>query len=186
MRSASTSVVRPYPSRTKTFKKSFFPYCINEWNNLTVEIRNAKSINIFKKSIIKETKENSLLSVYDPHGVKLLTRLRLQFSHLNEHKSKHGFSDTIDPICACRTEIETTEHFFLRYHFYSAERLELFENLKMIDSNFFNLNEKDQVAILLYGSQKKYSKDSNQEILQIVINYIKATTRFDRPLVNNQ
>ena len=118
--------------------------------------------------------------------VKLLTRRRLQFSHLNEHKFKHGFSDTIDPICACRTEIETTEHFFLRCHFYSTERLELFENLKIIDSNFFNLNEKDQVAILLYGSQKNYSKDSNQEILQIVINYIKATTRFDRPLVNNQ
>ena len=29
-RSASTSAIRPFPSRTKLFKKSFFLYCINE------------------------------------------------------------------------------------------------------------------------------------------------------------
>ena len=28
--------------------QTFFPYCINEWNKLKVEIRNAKSINILK------------------------------------------------------------------------------------------------------------------------------------------
>ena len=77
LRSASTSAIRPFPSRTKLFKKSFFLYCTNEWNNLTVEIRNAKSINIFKKSIINEKKENSLFSVYDPLGVKLLMHIRL-------------------------------------------------------------------------------------------------------------
>ena len=133
LRSASTSAIRPFPSRTKSFKKSFFPYYINKWNNHTVEIRNAKSINIFKKLIINEKKENSLFSIYDPLGVKLLTRLRLQFSHLNEHKCRHGFSDTINPMCACGTEIETTEHFFLRCHFYSTQRLELFEKLKTVD-----------------------------------------------------
>ena len=56
LRSASTSIIRPFRSRTKSFKKSFSPYCINEWNNLTVKIRSAKSINIFKKSIIKKRK----------------------------------------------------------------------------------------------------------------------------------
>ena len=55
-------------------------------------------------------------------------------------------------MCARGTEIETTEHFFLHCHFHSTRRLELFENLKKVDSNFFNLNEKDQVNTLLYGS----------------------------------
>ena len=41
-------------------------------------------------------------------------------SHINEHKSRHDFRDTINPMCACGTEIETTEHFFLRCHFYST------------------------------------------------------------------
>ena len=137
LRSASTCAIRPFPWRTKSFKKSFFPHCVNEWNNLTAKIRNAKSINIFKKSIINEKQENSLFRVYDPLGVKLLTRLRLQFSHLNEHKFRHGFSDTGNPVRACGTEIETTEHFFLRCHLYRTQRLELFESLRKVDSNFF-------------------------------------------------
>ena len=64
------------------------------------------------------------------------TRLRLPFSHLNEYKFKHGFSDTINSMSACGTEIETTDNFFLLCHFYSTQRLELFENLKNVDSNF--------------------------------------------------
>ena len=48
--------------------------------------------------IITEKEENSLFSIHNPVGVKLLTRLRLQFSHLNEHKFRHGFEDTISPM----------------------------------------------------------------------------------------
>ena len=32
LRSASASIIKSIPSRAKSFKKSFFPYCINEWN----------------------------------------------------------------------------------------------------------------------------------------------------------
>ena len=49
-----------------------------------------------------------LFGIYYPLGVKLFTRLRLQFSHLNEHKFRHGFCDTINPMCSCGTEVETT------------------------------------------------------------------------------
>ena len=66
----------------------------------------------------------------------LLTRLRLQFSHLNEHKFRHGFSDTIYPMCACGTEVETTEHFLLRCQFYSTQRLELLKTLRKLNQIF--------------------------------------------------
>ena len=88
-------------------------------------------------------------------------------------------------MCACGTEIETTEYFFLRCHFCSTQRLELFENLKKVDLNFFSLIEKDQVNTFLYGSQTSDSKCVNQEILKFVIVYIKATTYFDRSLISN-
>ena len=52
-----------------------------------------------------------IFSIYDPLGVKLLTRLRLQLSHLNEHKFRHGFDDTINAMCACGSEAETTNIF---------------------------------------------------------------------------
>ena len=157
-------------------------YCINEWNNLTAEIRNSKSVTAYKKLIECEKKENSLFSIYDPLGVKFLTRLRLQFSHRNEHKFRYGFEDTINAMFACESEVETTEHFLLRCHLYSPQRLVLFENLNKVDSNFLNLNVKDKVSFLLYGSQSTTFKSSNREILKFVINYIKETGRFDRPL----
>ena len=174
--------LKPSLSRAKSFKNTFFPYCINEWNNLTVEIRNSKSVGAFKKLIKCEKKENSIFSIYDPLGVKLLTRLRLQFSHLNEHKFRHGFGDTINAMCACGSEVETTEHFLLRCHLYSPQRLELFENLEKVDSSFLNLKVKEKVSFLLYGSQSATSKSSNHEILKFVIKYIKETARFDTPL----
>ena len=57
-------------------------------------------------------------------------RLRLQFSHLNDHKFRQCFSDIINLMCACGTEVETTEYLVLRCHFYSTQRLELSENLE--------------------------------------------------------
>ena len=56
LRSAFENNIRPIPTRTKTFKNSFSPFCISEWNNLATEIRNAKSINIFKKINIEGKK----------------------------------------------------------------------------------------------------------------------------------
>ena len=99
--------------------------------------------------------------------------------NLNGHLN--GFEDTINTMCSCGSEVETTEHFLLCCHLYSPQRLELFENLEKIDSSFLNLNVKDKVGFLLYGSQSAASKSSNHEILKFVINY-KETGRFDRPL----
>ena len=56
LRSAASSKLRPFSSRTKSFKNTFFPYCINKWSSLKAEIRNVKSLNIFKKLIIGEKK----------------------------------------------------------------------------------------------------------------------------------
>ena len=86
-------------------------------------------------------------------------------------------------MCACGTETETTEHFLLRCQFYSTQRLELFEKLEKVEPNFLSLSAKNQVLILLYGSRTN-SQNLNQEILKNVIFYLKATTRFDRPLID--
>ena len=72
-------------------------------------------------------------------------------------------------MCACGNEVETTEHFLLRCHFYSAVTLELFEKFEKIDPNFLNLNEKDQVNVLLFDHQINKPKSFNQSILNNVI-----------------
>ena len=85
--------------------------------------------------------------------------MTLEFSHLKEHKFRHGFADTINPMCACGADVETTEHFLLCCHFYSTQRLELFDNLERLNSDFRNLNDKDQVSFMLYGSKTNTSEN---------------------------
>ena len=121
--------------------------------------------------------------MYNPLGKKFLTCLRPKFSHLEEHKSRYGFADTINPMCACGAEIETTVHFLLCCHFYSTQRLELFNNLETANLDFKNLSDKDQVSFMLYGSKTNTSENFNQNIIKIVIKYLKETGRFENSLL---
>ena len=74
----------------------------------------AKPIKHFKSMLMQFfTLFLTLFSIHDQIGVKLLTRLRLKFSHLNNLKFRHKFNDCLGPMCNCGTEIETTKHFFL-------------------------------------------------------------------------
>ena len=47
-------------------------------------------------------------------------RLRLNVSHLNEHKLRHNFIDTIKRRCNCGADIETNIHYLLRCRLYSV------------------------------------------------------------------
>ena len=66
-------------------------------------------------------------------------------------------------MCACGTEVETTEHFLLRCQFCSTQRLKLFENLE----NFLSLAAKNQVLILLYDSQTNNSESLIKKFLKM-------------------
>ena len=120
-RSSTQKIIKTFPARTKPFKSSFFPYCAEAWRNLSEELRNINSINTIKPSILNfdRPRENSVFEVHDIKGVKLIARLRLDFSHLNEHKFRHNFNDTINPMCSYGKESETTPHYLLRCDLYS-------------------------------------------------------------------
>ena len=90
--------------------------------------------------------------------MKLLSRLRLQFTHLNEHGFRHGFNDTVNPMCQCGADdIEATEHFLLRCHCFSTQISELFDNPYRLNPSFSKLNTKEKVVNLLYGSTSNSS-----------------------------
>ena len=108
--------------------------------------------------------------------------MRLNFGYLKEHKCRHDFADTINPICACGADVETTGHLLLRCHYYSIQRFELFDNLERANSDFKNLSGKDQVSFLLYGSKINTSENFNQNITKIVIKCLKKTGRFNNSL----
>ena len=169
------------PVKTDYFANSFFPYCVNQWNNLDPVIRNMEKISSFKKALLGfiRTKPADVYNVNDPIGLKLLTRLRLNLSHLNEHKFKHNFQDTLNPLCSCSLEPESVTHYLLHCLFYSEQRKTLLDNLHNIDESISNLSEANLVKLLLYGNSKLYSTALNSQIIIYTINFIKSSERFD-------
>ena len=119
--------IKPILARTKVFENSFFRYCIKEWSKLNDKIRNINYSDELKVTILNfiRPKGNSVFDIHDTNRIKLLSRLRLNFSHLNEHKFRHNFNDTVDPMCICGCEPETTLHYLLGCNLYSTQRLEL-------------------------------------------------------------
>ena len=94
-------------------------------------IRSTKSINKFRGTILNfnRPKGNPVFDIHGTNGIKLLSRLRLSFSHSNEHKFRHNCNDMVDPMCTCRLEPETILHYLLRCNLYSTQRLELLNNV---------------------------------------------------------
>ena len=82
-------------------------------NNLDYYLRNASSISALKENILKFIRLGSgkLYNLHNPSELKLLIRLRLELSHLRADKLGHNFSDCLDELCICRTNIETKNHF---------------------------------------------------------------------------
>ena len=74
-----------------------------------------KSMGLFKSRLLSFIRPNqsNIYNIFNPTGLKLLTRLRLGLRHLNEHKFRHNFQDCLNPLCSCSLEIEDTTHYFL-------------------------------------------------------------------------
>ena len=130
--------MRPYNTRNANnvpqfkvkhnfFQNLFFPSVIVEWNMLDQNICNSENLNIFEKKLLKFIRPsgNCVFRCHNPKGVKLLTRLRFGLSHLGEHKFKHGFLDSLNPIYCCGQDIETSTHFLLHCSNYSNKRFNL-------------------------------------------------------------
>ena len=93
--------------RAEYFQNWFFPCFIVKWNKLKPEIWRSGSYDIFRKSILNFTRpsESKVYKINDTIGIKLITRLRLGFSHSCEHKIKHNLRDTLKPLCSCSVEV---------------------------------------------------------------------------------
>ena len=126
---------------------------------------------------------NSIFDIYNPYGIKLLTRLRLGLSHLNEHKFKHGFYDTINFLRICGGDTESINHFFLHCPEYCEARQTLFDNNQNIDKMLLSQNVSLLTHLLLYGDPKRNS-NVNAFILNLAIELILCSGRFSELLFN--
>ena len=159
------------------FQNSFFHSVVIEWNKLDQNIRNSKNLFIFKKKLLKFTRPsgNSAFRCHNPKGIKLLTRLR-------QHNFKHGFLDSLNSICSCGQNIETSTHFLSHCSNYSNERLTFLNIIRNIDSNILSKNDLKVTETLLYGDSS-YDDTNNTFIMNATMEFLFASKRFDVPLV---
>ena len=125
---------------------------------------------------------SSVFNCHNPRGVKLLTRLRLGLSYLCEHKFKHGFQDSLNPICTCGNDTKTSAHFLLPCPHYSNERSNFLNTIKNINRNIFDKNDLQITETLLYGDSSLDDK-RNSLILNATIHFLFVTKRFEISLL---
>ena len=106
-----------------------------------------------------------------------MTRLRVGMSYLREHKFKHNLQDSLNPICSCGLDIESTSHFLLHCPTFNDERYTLLSTLNNFDYKLLELAKSSLSQTLLYGNTL-FDEEKNTRILNATIEYILYTERF--------
>ena len=106
-----------------------------------------------KKKILNfvRSRSNDVFHVIHQKGLIFLTRLRLGLSQLREHKFKHTFLDTLNPICTCGFDIEILNHLFLHCPRFTNGRQNLLLKIERIIPDMSGKTDASITSILLYG-----------------------------------
>ena len=168
-------------------KYSFFPYAILGQNKLDKNIQQSKTTKTFRHSLlnIDRPTPRPVYNIRNPTGLKLLARVTLEFSHLNEYKFHHNFRDCVNLLCHCSLEVESSSHFFLHCHYQNDIRKTLFHELQSVDENILNHSDNVIVELLLYVS-KKFNFQQNCSLLGSAIKFILKSERFNGSMLQQK
>ena len=114
-------------------------------------------------------------------GIKLVTRLHLGLSHLHEHKFKRIFQDTLNPLCNCGMDFESSTHFLHQCPSYINERCTLMSSLNRINPEISQISLQLLTNTFLFGNSP-YNDKTNTHILNAAIDYIQLTKGFSKQL----
>ena len=147
----STDLFIPFPHKTQTYNKSFFPHFTKLYNNLDPKIRNSADFSEFKcklKEKFKPPKIKHYSRGISKRANSLHTQLRVGRSLL----ASHGFAIGLNPsdLCACKKP-ETTSHFLTSCPLYSRLRADLYDSISKVILTFKNMPKYKQVEIMLFG-----------------------------------
>ena len=110
-----------------------------------------------------------------------ITRLRLGLSHLREHKFKYRFQDSLNPLCKCGAEVESTSHFLLHCPIYNNHRSSLLSTIRDIDCKLLEITNSSLTQMLLYGDPS-FDIITNSLILNATSDFILSIKRFEESL----
>ena len=166
--------------KTDRYENSFFPYTIKAWKNLDEEAKSQPSVKSFKTYINKNYLRSPgypLFGICDKIGVKLLTKIRVNFSDLRDHRFHHNFNCST-PLCRCGLDDETSVHYFLCCPLFTNVRATFLSKISdTIHSDVTVLPNEHLLHILLYGSNV-YNDITNKLIISDTITFIRNSGRF--------
>ena len=110
---ANKSNLQEFPYRTISFKYSLFPLCVTESNSLENTMRKAKFIKHFKSMLCSFPQYFHDVFNAWPKGHKLLTWLRLKFSHLGNLKFFCKLKNGLRPNVTVVMKFKQLNTFFL-------------------------------------------------------------------------
>ena len=128
-----------------------------------------------------QTSPNSVYNCHTARGISLITWLKLGLNYLREHKFKHDFQDTLNPLCSCGNDVESTEHFLLHCSQFVNETRTLLSILGNFNCSLLENTSKVLTQTLLFGNTS-LSPSDNSKILSATIDFILSTKRFDEQL----
>ncbi|MES9883416.1 MAG: reverse transcriptase family protein [Sedimenticola sp.] len=160
---------RTVACKTQLYQNSFLPSTIHEWNNLTPDLRNSASLNIFKNQLNSNITPIPSYYYSGKRDAQILhTRIRTNCSNLNQHLFTKNIVD--NPLCTCGA-VESTHHFFVHCPLYAGPRRQLSDSLTQLDIPI------DDIHILLHGNSSA-SDETNTIIFRVVQDYVTRTKRF--------
>ena len=181
-RSSQSNKILCFKIRHNFLKDSLFPAVISKWNSLDINTQNS-SVNVFKKELQKfiRPEPNSTYNIHHIKGLKLLTRLQLRLSHLDDHKFRHNFQDYVSPICSCGQDIETATH-FLHCPNHCCARKTLFHKITQVSGIISRRSDSTITKIFLFSDNKLDFEAKFYWFLQSTIKFISLTERFSCPV----
>ena len=155
-------------TRTESFRRSFIPFGIRVWKNLTDEVKNLPTLEAFSAATKPKTQERRLFEAGRRLPALHHARIRIGCSKLNAHLclNLHVIQN---PSCHCGYEVEDPMHFFLHCPLYNNERNRM--NAVIINKTEVTLEH------ILYGNPDLDFKD-NLTIFDVVHTFILETKRF--------
>jgi hypothetical protein len=165
---------------------SFVWTSVNDWNQLSINIRQSPTLQIFKDNLRKKIfyKGNKLFNYGVGHGALSHARIRMGLSALNCHRKKYNFiRHNTCPLCGNKPENEV--HFFLKCPDLVIQRTVLMGTITPIIDGTVNFSiptsstghHNELVMLLLYGCPE-LNYDQNILLFSAVQIYITQSHRF--------
>ena len=93
----------------------------------------------------------------------------------------HSFQDSLNPLCKCGAEIESTTHFLLHCPIHNNDRSCILSTIRNTDPKLLEITDFSLTQTLLHGNPS-FDIITNSLILNVTIGFILSTKRFEEAL----